>query len=367
MKQYIYTLKDPISKEIRYVGKTKDIKDRLKRHMSDSYLIESWTNKNKWLLNLKNKGLNPILEVIDEGNQSNINELEIKWISYYKDLGLDLTNMTNGGDGCDNKGIKRTKSAIEKMKLCHPLRRELIQFDLNNNIINIFNSTHESSEKTGFPRSSISRCCSGKYIQANGYYFRYMDNYFPCSKAIGEVDHILMNNKIIEFNSNKKVFLTKRQELNIKIKNTKIKNGKIKSIIKYDLNGNKLDEYSSLTEASLKTGYYPNSISYCCINKKYYTCHGYTFRYTNDPFDYIPYNKSIQNTSKKICKYSLDGKLVHIYDSIKQAKRDNNITSDSNIISCCRKKINMKTGKFIKVKGFTYRYFDDTNGINNIF
>lgn len=35
--------------------------------MSDSYLIESWTNKNKWLLNLKNIGLCPIMEVIDEG------------------------------------------------------------------------------------------------------------------------------------------------------------------------------------------------------------------------------------------------------------------------------------------------------------
>ena len=45
--------------------------------------------------------------------------------------------------------------------------------------------------------------------------------------------------------------------------------------------------------------------------------------------------------------------------------RDNDITSDSNIISCCRRKVNKKTGKFIRVKGFTYRYFDDTNG-NNI-
>ena len=129
--------------------------------------------------------------------------------------------------------------------------------------------------------------------------------------------------------------------------------------------GNKLEEYSSLSEASSKTGFYPNSIRYCCINKKHYTTHGYTFRYSNDPFDYIPYNKSIQVNSKKICKYDLDGKLIHIYDSIKQAMRDNNISTESNIFSCCKRKVNLKTGKFIRVKGFTYRYFDDTNG-NNI-
>ncbi len=365
MKQYIYTLKDPISKEIRYVGKTNNLKDRLRRHMSDSYLIESWTNKNKWLLNLKNIGLCPIMEVIDEGINSNINELEIKWILHYRNLGLELTNMTDGGDGCDNKGRKASESTIKKMKLCHPKRREIIQFDLNNNIINIFNSAHDASEKTGFSRSSISRCCLGKYIQVKGYYFRFIDDYFSCGKASGKVDESLLKSKIGEFNSTKNTYLTKRQELNLKIKETRIKNGIIKSIIQYDLDGNILGRYNSMSEARDITGCHIGLISICCNKKKYYTVNDTTFRYSNDTFDYIPYNKSIQVNSKRVCKYDLDGTLVHIYDSIKQAMRDNDITSDSNIISCCRRKVNKKTGKFIRVKGFTYRYFDDTNG-NNI-
>jgi hypothetical protein len=365
MKQYIYTLKDPISKEIRYVGKTKDSKDRFRRHMSDYSLIESWTDKNKWLLNLRNSNLEPIMEIVDEGDSNNINSLEVKWISHFRGLGLDLLNMTDGGDGFDWTGRKHKVETIEKLKLCHPKRREVIQFDLNNNIINIFNSAHDTSENTGFPRSSISRCCLGKYIQVKGYYFRFIDDYFPCSKAIGDINESLLKSKIDEFNSNKKTYLTKRQELNLRIKETRIKNGYTKSIIKYDLLGNKLEEYSSLSEACSKTGYYPNSIRYCCINKKHYTTHGYTFRYSNDPFDYIPYNKSIQVNSKRVCKYDLDGKLIHIYDSIKQAMRDNNISTESNIFSCCKRKVNLKTGKFIRVKGFTYRYFDDTNG-NNI-
>jgi len=365
MKQYIYTLKDPISKEIRYVGKTKDSKDRFRRHMSDYSLIESWTDKNKWLLNLKNSNLEPIMEIIDEGDSNNINSLEVKWISHFRGLGLDLLNMTDGGDGFDWTGRKHRVETIEKMKLCHPKRREIIQFDLNNNIINIFNSIHESSEKTGFERSSISRCCLGKSIQTKGYYFRFIDDYFPCGKAIGDIDGSLLKSKIDEFNSNKKTYLTKRQELNLKIKETRIKNGIIKSIIQYDLDGNILASFNSMSEARDITGCHIGLISICCNKKKYYTVNDTTFRYSNDTFDYIPYNKSIQINSKRICKYSLDGTLVHIYDSIKQAMRDNDITSDSNIISCCRRKVNKKTGKFIRVKGFTYRYFDDTNG-NNI-
>lgn len=364
MKQYIYTLIDPISKEIRYVGKTKDSKDRFKRHMSDYSLIESWTEKNKWLLNLKNNNLNPIIEIIDEGDNNNINKLEIKWISYFRSLGIKLTNMTDGGDGCDNTGRKHKVETIEKMKLCHPKRREIIQFDLDNKIVDIFNSAHDSSEKTGFPRSSISRCCLGKYIQVKGYYFRFIDDYFPCNKANGVVDILLLKSKIDEFNSNKKKYFTKRQELNLKIKETRIKNGIIKSIIQYDLDGNVLGNYESMSDARDITGCHIGLISKCCNKKSYYTVNNSTFRYSNDLFDYIPYNKSIQINSKKICKYGLDGELVYIYDSIKQAMRDNIISSDANIISCCRKKINMKTGKFIKVKGFTYRYYDDTKGMS---
>ena len=102
-----------------------------------------------------------------------------------------------------------------------------------------------------------------------------------------------------------------------------------------------------------------NLISKCCKEKSYYTVNNTTFRFSTDIFDYVPYNKSIQVSSKKICKYNLSGELVEVYDSIKQAVRDNSIASDGNIISCCRRKVNKKNGEYVVVKGFTYRYFDD--------
>lgn len=362
MKNYIYVLKDPISNEIRYVGKSNNPENRLKKHLNTSSLMESWTSKNKWLLNLKKQDLLPIMEVIDSTELDNINELEIKWIKYYNGLGLELTNGTVGGDGFDWTSKKHSKESIEKLKLSHPNRREVIQFDLNNNIIEIHISIRDCSNKTLLCRRHISNCCkNGKSKTVGGFYFRYIDNYFICIKSIIEPDMNYINSRIEKYNLSKPKYITKKEELNIKIKEGN--KAKRKSIIHYDLEGNILGTYKSMTYASNITSSHISLISKCCNMKSYYTVNNSTFRYDRDIFDYIPYNKNIQVNSKKVCKYDLDGKLIHIYDSIKQVMRDNLISSDSNIISCCRNKITKK-GKFIVVKGFTYRYYDDTKGEN---
>jgi hypothetical protein len=357
---YIYVLKDPLSSEVRYVGKTSNPEDRIKRHLSEYSLTDSWTNKNKWILWLKDNGLKPIMEVVEECDFFQINEFEKKWILFYKNKGSHLTNMTDGGDGFDWTGRKHKNESIEKMKMNHPFRKDIIQFDLQNNIIDIFSSSYEASEKTGILRANICRSCRGKCLQIKGYYFRYIDNYFSCSKSVGVVNEEHLRQRIQDFLSQRKKVISRKEEIKNKIKETKKLRGK--KIIKYDLNGNNLDIFDSLKDACEKTGYHPQSIKNCCDKKKYYTTHGFTFRYGSDEFDYIPYNKNIQKKSRKICKYDLEGNLSEVYDSIKDAVRKNNISSDSNIVSCCNRKINKKTGKFIVVKGFTYRYFSETSG-----
>ncbi len=110
-KCVIYTLVDPISNCVRYVGKTIDIKTRIRKHMQTSNLINK-THKNNWINNLLNLGLTPKVEIVDEiKNILILNEAEIKWIKYYKDLGCDLTNGTDGGDGG-----KPSLESIEKAK-----------------------------------------------------------------------------------------------------------------------------------------------------------------------------------------------------------------------------------------------------------
>ena len=362
MKNYIYILKDPISNEVRYVGKSNNPQNRLKRHLSESNLIESWTPKNKWLLSLRKDNLSPIMEIIDSTDLDDINELEVYWIKHYHDLGVRLTNGTDGGDGFDWTGRKHSNKSIERLRLCHPSRKEIIQFELDNKIVKIYNSIHECENITVLSRSHIIKCCKDikSYMTVGGFYFRYIDNYFPCVKSILEPDMDYINSKIGKFNLSKPTYITKKEQLRNKLKESNV--SKRKSIIHYDLEGNILGKYKSMSEARDFTGCHIGLISNCCNKKSYYTVNNTTFRYDGDIFDYKPYNVCIQVNSKKVCKYDLDGKLIEVYDSIKQAMRNNNITSDSNIVSCCKRKINKKTGKFIKVKGFTYRYFEETEG-----
>jgi len=357
-KHYIYTLSDPISKEIRYVGKSNNPEKRLRRHLSDYCLFESWTSKNKWLLYLKNNNLFPLLGVIDEGDDESIDNLEIKWISHFKNAGFNLTNMTNGGDGFNWTGKKHSKESLEKLKLCSPFRKEVIQFNLNNEVVDIFNSIHECEKITDFYRSHISKCCRRFNKTVGGYYFRFIDKYFTCDKSNSHIDLEYLNKKILEFNSKKQRHITKKEELRIKLKESSKKKG----VTQYDLEGFVMSKFDSISQASIKTGIHIGLISKCCNLKGYYTVNNTTFRFEKDDFDYKPYNSSVQVNSKRVCKYDLCGKLIEIYDSIKQACRENNISSDENIISCCKRKINKKNGKFVIVKGHTYRFFVDTKG-----
>ena len=185
MKQYIYTLSNPEdADDIRYIGKTNNLKSRLKRHMSKDHLKDSWTSKNKWLLYLKNNNMKPIMEILDTGNEKNIDDLEKYWISQFKSWGFKLKNETEGGDGYDWTGRKHRKESVVKMKMNHPLRKEICQYDLNDNLINEFLSTHEAADKTGLHRTHIGKCCKGtkNYNTVGGYYFRYKDEWFPLEK-----------------------------------------------------------------------------------------------------------------------------------------------------------------------------------------
>jgi len=97
---YIYCLVDPDTLEKRYVGKTKNIKERHRKHLLPSYLKPD-TYKNRWLRKLKANGKKPHITVLSEVDSrvDDINEVEKMWIRVFKAAGHPLTNTTLGGDG----------------------------------------------------------------------------------------------------------------------------------------------------------------------------------------------------------------------------------------------------------------------------
>lgn len=61
---FIYILKCPITKKVRYVGSSKNPKTRFRQHIKDA--DKNRTEKQKWILNLKSKCEIPIMEIVNK-------------------------------------------------------------------------------------------------------------------------------------------------------------------------------------------------------------------------------------------------------------------------------------------------------------
>jgi len=110
---YIYTLSDPITKEIRYVGKTVQKPTyRLSQHISQSRCTNKKDYCHCWIKSLLNKDLEPVINIIEKTYDVN---RECYWIKYYKDNNYKLTNLQEGGDKA-GLGTKRTIEQIENIR-----------------------------------------------------------------------------------------------------------------------------------------------------------------------------------------------------------------------------------------------------------
>ena len=110
MKTYIYILQDPITQEVRYVGKSNNPKRRYTSHLCDKPKVKYYSYY--WIQSLLKKGLKPIMTIIDETDHD-WQQLEKYWIGQFKAWGFKLTNITEGGEG--QRGVKFSKETRQKM------------------------------------------------------------------------------------------------------------------------------------------------------------------------------------------------------------------------------------------------------------
>lgn len=114
----IYTLSDPRTNEVRYVGKTiANLKDRLNVHIWYARKGNK-THRCNWIRLLISKGVLPIIEEIDHIDlDGDWISREQYWISYFKTKGYSLTNATIGGEG--THGRKHTEEELRKISAVH--------------------------------------------------------------------------------------------------------------------------------------------------------------------------------------------------------------------------------------------------------
>lgn len=97
MTYFIYTLSEPNTTTVRYVGLTGDPTTRLAAHLSGHKVLKK-SHRRHWLNKLKVNGLVPTMRVVGIARDAvEASALECYWIRFYKERGYSLVNYTKGG------------------------------------------------------------------------------------------------------------------------------------------------------------------------------------------------------------------------------------------------------------------------------
>ena len=119
----IYVLKHPDTLEIRYVGKTvRSLSRRLGNHIANAKGNKHNKHLSNWIMSILKERKRPIIELIEECDNSVWEEREKYWISQYN----NLINLTEGGDGCI--GFIHNSETINKLRLINLGRKHTEEF-----------------------------------------------------------------------------------------------------------------------------------------------------------------------------------------------------------------------------------------------
>lgn len=182
---YIYVLKHPFSGEIRYIGQTTRKTYRIKEHISDAKQMidnEYVNNRHvcKWIRKvLRECNTEPIFEIIDFGvDGEEADNLEIKYVNEFLENGIKLTNLIGGG----KKGYTVTNNELlERMsksglKMADRTRRQVEQYTLDGIYIKTFDSLSEAGKSMlniNNANLNVSACCNGRNKTAYGFIWKF--------------------------------------------------------------------------------------------------------------------------------------------------------------------------------------------------
>lgn len=181
--------------------------------------------------NIHNK---PCIDHID-GNPSNNCVENLRWCTHKENVNnpicLKRRSIKSKEAAKRPETLKKKIESSKKVKVC--------QYDLEGNLLKIFNSFHEVERELGYLCSNINSCCNKKQKTAHGFVWRYL------------------NDNDVLFKGHKTT---------------------AKPISVYNINTGITTDYKSAIEASKYTGVSRSDICDCCKGRKK-SCKGYKFYY----------------------------------------------------------------------------------------
>lgn len=188
----VYSLSHPITKEIRYIGVTTGrLQSRLCQHVWDSK--NKLSHKSNWISNIiSTTKERPLIELLEEVDNSDWEWVERYWIEQFKQWGFSLVNTKTGGTGVytDIKGRQRSIDAHKK---------KLYQYELNGKFIREWNSAQDAKLSFSTKGNSITECVKGRCKTAYGFRWSYIKyDLLPNNNIKSKCDQykVVITNKI---------------------------------------------------------------------------------------------------------------------------------------------------------------------------
>ncbi len=317
-------------------------------------------------------------------NQDNLKKLSDSVIK-----GLENINISD-----KMLNSEKWKNAInDKEKWGNRKNVPIIQLDLENNEIAKFDGINEASRKTGVNKTSINKVINKKQTIAGGFKWIKNEILINENKNIKIVDKIPKNNfkAVIQYDLNNNKIAEYESILDIIDKNSEYKRGSLsanlngrrktaygfiwkfddtitkeppriynesiktreimtnlkgKKIIQYEINGNVIKEYDSISQAARLNKFTTSGICKCLKNMCN-TYKNFVWKYKNEE------NSEENNTektiiNKNIIQYDSNNIFVNQFDSIREASRITSISRNHITLILEEKKI--------EKNGFTFKY-----------
>lgn len=169
----IYKITSPSGKI--YIGQSSNIENRKyyyeKLHCTKQIKLYNSIKKYGWD--------NHTFDIIEECSLKQLNEREIYWGQYYDVLGEKGLNLRLGdANGLCSEETKQkigvTNSRPKPDNFNSNLKKQVLQFDKQGNLIEEYESYHDAKNKTGL---SLTEALRGKAKTAGGYIFKYKDDW----------------------------------------------------------------------------------------------------------------------------------------------------------------------------------------------